>query len=353
MPRKQPIEKHKGVYEKSPGSGIWWIRWTNAQGKRVTESIGRHGDAVTMYRQRITEKRAGLIIPIGKSARGVRFSSLVEDVLKFSESNHRDQRNFKQRIEVAKEHLGNRAADSITPKELGEWLSEMAEENEWTAATFNRYKAAISKAYKIGMQNRRVSTNPARFVPQRKESVGRIRFLTEEEEKRLRAAILKNRPHCVYQLDVALNTGMRKGEQFGITWEQVDFKRGYIHLDETKNGRDRYVHLNDAVSASLKALKEECKSRKLEFDTLFFDRRNEPIQDPRMWFASACVEAKIKGVTWHTLRHTFASRLVMAGVNLKTVQELMGHKTIGMTARYAHLAPGHLKDAVNKLAKSA
>lgn len=349
MPRKQKIEKHKGVYEKHPGTGIWWIRYTNVQGKRVTESVGRHGDAVTLYQQRMTEKRTGLIIPIAKTARKVKLSALIEDALTFSKGNHTDQRNFKQRLEVVKEHMGDRAAESITPKDLGDWLSEMAEENEWTAATFNRYKAAISKAFKIGMENRRVSTNPARFVPQRKESRGRVRFLTEDEEKRLRAVIVEHRPHCLYQLDVALNTGMRKGEQFSVTWDQVDFKHEFIHLDKTKNGSSRYVHLNVAVIASLNALKEERKSRKLEFETLFFDRRNQQISDPREWFAKSCDEAKVKGVTWHILRHTFASRLVMAGVDLKTVQELMGHKTIGMTARYAHLAPGHLKNAVNRL----
>jgi len=71
--------------------------------------------------------------------------------------------------------------------------------------------------------------------------------------------------------------------------------------------------------------------------------------DPREWFSAACEKAKIQGVTWHTLRHTFASRLVMAGVDLKTVQELMGHKTIAMTARYAHLSPEHKLSALERL----
>ena len=351
MPRKQKIEKHKGVYEKYPGSGIWWIRYTTAQGSRKTESVGRRSDAVTLYQQRMTEKRSGILIPIGKSARGVKVASLIEDALKFSEGNHRDQRNFKQRLLVVKDGIGNRIADTITPREMSDWLSEMAEENEWTPATYNRYKAAISKAFKIGMENGKVSTNPARFVPQRKESRGRVRFLTEEEETRLRAVIAQNRPHCAYQLDVALNTGMRKGEQFSTTWDQVDLKAGNIHLDMTKNGSSRYVQLNDTVVESLKALRAEHKGKELQFDTLFFDRRNHAIADPREWFNLSCEEAKIKGVTWHILRHTFASRLVMAGVDLKTVQELIGHKTIGMTARYAHLAPEHLKSAVNKLTK--
>jgi site-specific recombinase XerD len=73
------------------------------------------------------------------------------------------------------------------------------------------------------------------------------------------------------------------------------------------------------------------------------------MSDPREWFGAACDEAKIEGVTWHTLRHTFASRLVMAGVDLKTVQELMGHKTIAMTARYAHLSPEHKLSALERL----
>jgi site-specific recombinase XerD len=71
--------------------------------------------------------------------------------------------------------------------------------------------------------------------------------------------------------------------------------------------------------------------------------------DPREWFNAACDEAKIQGVTWHTLRHTFASRLVVAGVDLKTVQDLMGHKVIAMTARYAHLSPEHKPSALERL----
>jgi integrase len=199
------------------------------------------------------------------------------------------------------------------------------------------------------MENSRAQTNPARFVPQKKENPGRLRFLTAEEEVRLRAVITANRPHCLYQLDVALNTGMRKGEQYSVTWEQVDFEQEYIYLDETKNGSQRYVHLNQACLDALSALKEECRNRGLTFPTLFFDKQNTPIKDPRERFAVSCKEAGIEGVTWHTLRHTFASRLAMAGVDLKTAQELIGHKTLAMTARYSHLSPGHLKAAINRL----
>ena len=85
--------------------------------------------------------------------------------------------------------------------------------------------------------------------------------------------------------------------------------------------------------------------------TLFHSKREGLIKNPRKWFATALEQAKVKGVTWHTLRHTFASRLVMARVDLKTVQELMGHKTIAMTARYAHLAPTHKSQALETLVR--
>jgi site-specific recombinase XerD len=84
--------------------------------------------------------------------------------------------------------------------------------------------------------------------------------------------------------------------------------------------------------------------------TLFHSKRDELIKNPRKWFPTALVQAKIKDYTWHTLRHTFASRLVMSGVDLKAVQELMGHKMIAMTARHAHLTPTHKLQALETLA---
>jgi site-specific recombinase XerD len=120
----------------------------------------------------------------------------------------------------------------------------------------------------------------------------------------------------------------------------------------TKNGSDRFVTLNSAAVQVLRSLQERHKRLGLPPDsTLFHSKREGLIKNPRKWFATALEQAEIKGVTWHTLRHTFASRLVMGGVDLKTVQELMGHKTIAMTARYAHLAPTHKLQALETLVR--
>jgi site-specific recombinase XerD len=352
MPRKAKEKKHRGVFERDKGTGIYWVRFMDVDGKRKARCVGNFSDAVNFYEGEKVRIRKRILAPVA-GHRGVRYGALVDEALKFSEASHRDQRVFAQRLEVTREQFGHRVADSITPADISEWFAKMVDERGWTPATINRYRAAMSKAFKIGIQNGKASSNPARLVPQRKEPAGKIRFLTDEEDARLRKA-LQTRPHCLPQLDVALHTGMRKGEQFSLTWDQIDFAQKYIHLSVTKNGSDRYVSLNSEALRKLTALRETHACLKLPEDaTLFVSRQGKPVSDPRAWFAAACDEAGIQGVTWHTLRHTFASRLVMAGVDLKTVQELMGHKTIAMTARYAHLSPGHKLSALEKLVHTA
>jgi len=359
MPRKPKQEKHKGVFEKVKGSGIWWIRYTNETGKRVTAKVGTFSTAAKVYDQRTTEIRLGILLPVSQR-RGTKFSELVTDAIKFSEKHHRATKDFKQRVELALPAFGDRIAESITTRELQDWVDEMAEGREWTGGTQNRFKSSLSTVFREGMRAGKVSVNPARLIRRSKESLGRVRFLSYEEEAKLRKVIALNLPGRINdegksafaQLDVALHTGMRKSEQFTATWDQVDLEKGYIYLSMTKNGSDRFVTLNSAAVQVLKSLQKRHKLLGLPSDsTLFHSKRDGLIKNPRKWFATALEQAKIKGVTWHTLRHTFASRLVMAGVDLKTVQELMGHKTIAMTARYAHLAPTHKLQALETLVR--
>ncbi len=359
MPRKPKEEKHIGVYERDKGSNVWWIRYTNEQGRRVAFRVGTHSAAVHVYQQRTAAIRLGVLLP-GSPRRGVKFSELVADAIKFSEKHHRASKDFKQRVNLALDEFGDRVAESITTRELQDWIDEMAEEREWTGGTQNRFKSSLSTVFREGMRANKVTVNPARLIRRSKESLGRVRFLSYDEEAKLRKAIAATVPGRIKdegesafaQLDIALHTGMRKSEQFSSTWEQVDLERGFIYLSMTKNSTDRFVTLNSAAVEVLRRLQERHKEIGLPKDsTLFHSKREGLIRNPRKWFATALEQAGIEGVTWHTLRHTFASRLVMAGVDLKTVQELMGHKTIAMTARYAHLAPTHKLQALETLVR--
>lgn len=348
MPRKPKVQKHKGVFEREPGSGIWWARYTDADGRRKTRCVGTFGDAKNWIEEQRANVRKGILAPVA-SLRGVRYSALCDSAIEYSKAEHRDSRGFTARIERTRAVFGDHQAATITPAVITAWFIK----ERFKSATQNRYRAAMSKAFKLGIENGRVQMNPARLVPQKKEPAGKLRFLSAEEEVRLRAALVE-RPWALPHLDIALNTGMRRGEQFSLTWADVALDRREIHLSETKNGSSRYVALNSEAMRALRELQAEHERLGIpKGSTLFLSRHNKPIAEAREWFLNACKEAKIEGVTWHTLRHTFCSRLVMAGVDLKTVQDLMGHKTIAMTARYAHLSPDHRLHALEKLVRVA
>jgi integrase len=186
------------------------------------------------------------------------------------------------------------------------------------------------------------------MVEQRAENNARIRFLTADEEKRLREAIKKGFPKHMPEFDVALNTGMRKSEQFSLEWSQVSLTRKRIRLEKTKNGSDREIPLNKTCLNVLEAL----HGIRPHNGRVFLSKYGRDRNDPRAWFELALEEAKVN-FRWHDLRHTFISRLVMKDVNLRTLQELAGHKTISMTTRYAHLAPEHNQAAIEKLDSAA
>jgi integrase len=136
---------------------------------------------------------------------------------------------------------------------------------------------------------------------------------------------------------VALNTGLRLGELLGLSWERVDLSRGVIRLELTKSGRRREVPMNDASYRALVGLGPKGGGR--VFKTRYI----------KTAYNNAVEAAKLDDVTFNTLRHTFASWAVMRGVTLKELQELLGHSSLAMTMRYAHLAPEHLRTAVTRL----
>jgi integrase len=167
-----------------------------------------------------------------------------------------------------------------------------------------------------------------------------IRFLSAEEETRLRTAIAVSCPEHLAELGLALNTWLRLSEQYTIRWQGVSFIRRTLTTPRNKNGATRHIRLNRSALSALKALQAQGNGSKLVCGGT---------NTPRWWFDPAVKAAGLERFTRHCLRHTFASRLVMAGVDIRTVQELLGHKTIAMTVRYSHLAPEHNLAAVERL----
>jgi integrase len=339
------MKAHRGVFEKVPGSGVCWIRYSDADGKLRRETAGTKSNAISLYQKRKSEVLTGKKLPEKLRARMVRFSELAEDARKHVKTANEGHQSDTYRIDHLNEKFGNFPA-VIPIENLREWFNHQ----EWEAGTYNRTRTVLSLIYRLGMENKKVDSNPAKVLKHKRENDGRVRFLNQyspDEETRLRVAVSAKYATHMPELDIALNTEMRRSEQYlRIDWNCVDLFRRDVYVPQSKNGSSRHIPLNtDAVSAF-----QEVFARTKGTGPIFAAKRGgERLLGPRHWFEEAVETAKLVGFTWHDLRHTFASRLVMAGVDLRTVAELLGHKKIQMTMRYAHLAPQHKMAAVEKL----
>jgi integrase len=219
----------------------------------------------------------------------------------------------------------------------------------------------LSLMYRLAIENNKAMTNPARMLKRKREDNGRVRFLNQfepakteleylkphaDEQSRLRAVIQRKFQSHIPELEIALHTGMRPSEQYGLAWDRVDLVRKLVTIPKSKNGGTRHINLNSVALAAFKELFDRSRGE----GRVFVNMHGEALRGYKHWFGPAVREAGVKDFTWYCLRHTFASRLVMAGVDLRTVAELMGHRTIQMTMRYAHLAPAHKQAAVERLA---
>ncbi len=335
MPKqRKPV---RGVWEREAGSDIWWIRY-RVDGVLKREKVGTHGAARDLLVKRKNEIREGLKMPENMRQASIRFKTLCDAILVYSQKHHRDFRSVKIRVKRLAAEFGETPADKIKPADIDAWLSKVTK----TPATSNRYRALFSLIFREALRNGKVTSNPARLVRQRAENNGRIRFLTEAEEMSLRKAIRSRFPEHEAELTISLGTGMRLSEQYTLTWKNIDFVRREINLDRTKNGSPRMIPMNDSVIKAMEEFVRRLKSASR--DALVF-----PIKNPKDWFKPAMADAKIENYRWHDNRHTFCSRLAMRGENLKVIQQLAGHKTIQMSARYAHLGEKSLHAAVSGL----
>lgn len=243
-------------------------------------------------------------------------------------------------IKILKRWFGGKYLHEITPLLVNQFKVERSQ--KVSPATTNRglacLKCMFNKAREWGKFN---LENPVSKVKLFKENNQRLRFLEKEE-------IITLLSHCCEHLRpivlVALNTGMRKSEILGLKWHDIDIKRNIIYLNDTKNGERREIPMNEAVQKAVIGVFKNPESQ-----YVFCNKEGKPYRDVRKSFATALKNAKITNFRFHDLRHSAASHLVMAGVDLNTVRELLGHKSLKMTLRYSHLSRNHKQRAVDVL----
>ena len=218
-----------------------------------------------------------------------------------------------------------------------------------TPASVVRYMAALSAAYTACVNEWEwLEDSPMRKVKKPTESRGRVRFLDDDERERFLTACQASSNKLLYLCVIlALSTGMRQGELMGLKWQDVNLKDGYLILHETKNGERRRVPL---AGHGLELLREYAKVRRIDTNLLFPGNfhLDKPI-DLRKPFETALKSAEISDFHWHDLRHCTASYLAMNGASLAEIAEVLGHKTLAMVKRYAHLSDGHVSNVVSSM----
>ena len=277
----------------------------------------------------------------------------IRDVLPTKPRSERDQ---KRQLMWWKTEIGHYTLADATPPLIAEYRDKLARGvtrrgGIRSPSTVNRYLAALSHAFTVAMKEWQwLDDNPMRKVRKLTEPRGRVRFLTDDERKNLLEACKEHKNPALYTIVVlALSTGARQGEILNLRWKDVDLDRGVIVLEETKNGERRAIPLQ---GHALDLVKEMQKDRRTDTDLLFPSSKDpqRPLNIQNIW-KSALNTAGITDFRFHDLRHSAASYLAMGGASLAEIADVLGHKTLQMVKRYAHLSEQHTASVVASMNK--
>ena len=208
-------------------------------------------------------------------------------------------------------------------------------------ATVNRELSCLKHMYTKANEWGYLKINPVKSVKLLKEPPGRLRYLRPDEVKKLLDAC---RGYLRSIVITALNTGMRKGEILALCWNDVDLENRKVTVKKTKSNEIRVIPINQTLYHELSNL-----SHGSDGEYIFSNGNGHRFGDIKKGFSLALKRAEIEDFHFHDLRHTFGSHLVMQGIDLKTVQQVMGHKEIKTTMRYSHLSPEYVQEAMERL----
>lgn len=323
----------------------WYIDF-RFKGQRIRESIGpSRKDAEKVIDKRKTEIVENKYLDIRKELAPVKFHEFAKEYLQWAKSNKKTS-TYSRDIYIMRmfdKEFKEKTIQEITTWQIEKWKSKRKENLQ--AGSVNRELALLKHIFSMAVKWRKLKENPAKEVKQFKGETKRVRYLMPDEIQKLIS-------NCGDLLDgylkpivtIAVHTGMRKGELLGLEWDRVNFEQGIISLFDTKNHERRDIPMNETVKAVLRAMERKG-------NLIFPNKNGRQIDGVPFYFAfhEALTKSGITDFRVHDLRHSFASNLVMAGEDLNTVRELLGHKRMEMTLRYAHLSPRHKTRAVNVL----
>ncbi|MCP4264055.1 MAG: site-specific integrase [Candidatus Brocadiaceae bacterium] len=322
------------------GNVYWYDFQINQTRYRKSTGKIKRRDAENVFHAEREKAKAGESSGV-QEVKAYKLVDLAKEYLKWAER-QRSYKDKKRGIRQLVEIFGNHDVNDLNTREIEQWQSMRLKYNK--PSTVNRLLATLKHMVNKGTQWGMASDSALKQVRNVKllpENNRRLRFLSIEECQMLIACCHKTLKPLVV---VAINTGMRRGEIFNLKWEQVDLRHGFILLDISKNGERREIPINTTLEYLFKEI-----PRSVDSEYVFTGKTGKPFTDIKKGFHTALKKAGISDFRFHDIRHTFASQLVMAGIDITSVKELLGHKSLTMTMRYSHLSPGHKRKAVHVL----
>jgi len=334
-----------GLYKRG---SVWWMSFSY-QGRQIRRSTETTDKKLA---QRILDKVKGEI------AEGKWFEKLPGEDRTFKEMMDKYMAEHSARNKALKTYLRDKSLADHLLKFFGEMMltevcpSHIAEYKNKRRAegaapqTINNELSLMSHAFNLAIREWEwTKENPVKKVSKEKVNNQIERWLTPQEE----IDLLDSSPLWLQQIiSFAVNTGLRRSEILDLKWSQVDFQRKTITILEQKNQSKDTLPLNETA---LRILKERAKVRLSKSEYVFHSENGTKICPRNLLraFYSAVKKAKILKLRFHDLRHTFATRLVQAGVDIYTVQKLGRWKNISMVMRYAHHYPESLRKGIEVL----
>ncbi|MCO4782721.1 MAG: site-specific integrase [Candidatus Cloacimonetes bacterium] len=234
--------------------------------------------------------------------------------------------------------IGHLEIKDVSTTLLLQIRQKMIKEGRLSFASINRYFASVGRSFAMAVEWDLLEDNPFRKVGKLKEPKGRVRFLSDDERERLLFEC-KKVDYLYVVVVLALTTGARKGEIMTLTWRQVIFKENIIILEDTKNGERRSLPL----CKFSKQVLLDWKAKEMHKTKVF-----HILQCQRSW-QTAIKNAEITNFKFHDLRHSCASYLAMQGVPLLAIADILGHKSLDMVKRYAHLSNTYKSSIIETL----
>ncbi len=321
---------------------------------RVSETFGTRREA-QRWAERTTEAmRQRRFEPSSKSEQRT-IGDLVDRYIQEKLPQHAAPKQHRRWLEWWRDQLGPKTRLSqVTPASITAARDRLANGQSLSgkvpsASTIRRYLIVCSSVMSTAAREWFwLDSNPCANVVRPTEPRGRVRCLNEEERPRLLAACKNSEERRLYPLVVmALCTGARKGELISLKWQDVDLDRAIAILHHTKNGERRSLAITGLAAEVL----QDWQSSSLtdEAPNLVFPSCRGKATFPQPAWNMAREDAGIEDFRFHDLRHTFASYLAMSGATLAELAEALGHKTLVMVGRYAHLTDGHTANVVARM----